>query len=502
MLVTAKLPCRPLYHAHQIKAWEGRWFDSGNSSFGLMQQAALLMSEHIKTLIDAHSLIAPTILVWCGTGNNGGDGYLIAHYLKQHGFNVAIYAPKPPTSIDAKSAKTKATLTIIEHLDNHTLIDALGALPNVHIDALFGSGLDREVSLDYQYLFKTFNQKTGLKIAIDIPSGLHPDTGCPLPVAIQADYTLCVMGLKLGLYINKGRHYAGKVIEIPLIPSDDKLIPFAHLNTHLPTLPPKIAYAHKGDFGHVLVIGGHATMGGAVIMSAEAAMASGAGKVTVMCHKSHHHAILSRSPNIMVKDIEDCHQADFLTYLEQIDSVAFGMGLGRDTWAQAVFERLFEVLERTALPVVIDADALYWLAHSNKAPLPSTWVCTPHHAEAARLLSVSTTTIGGDVTAAIFKLHRHYGANWVLKGAGSLSLEPNNTHQPTLYVCAFGNQGMATAGMGDVLSGVIATLIHLNLSLADCVALHALAGDHLAKQGMYGINAHQMPDAIRYIINS
>lgn len=502
----------PIYSAEQIKAWEQRWFARGNSSYGLMQQASLMMATAIENLIVQSKQYDYTsnIMVWCGVGNNGGDGYLIAKYLKQKNFNVMIHAPELPQTEDAKRARQEAEdadIDIYPLLDYQQIFKQLGynsPCIDIHIDALFGNGLNRELSNDYQTLIYDFNVEQGLKIAIDVPSGLHPDTGVGLPIAVKADYTLCVMGLKLGLLTGKGRYFAGQVIEIPLIPQDEILQTTAYLETFKPTLFPRLHYAHKGNFGHVLIIGGHSDMGGAVIMAGESAMACGAGKVTIMCHSQHHTAILSRSPNIMVKNIDDIFQQEqFNDYLKQIDSVAFGMGLGRDEWAKQVYQQVMSSLTQAEhlSTVVVDADALYFLAQQPKT-FNHTWIFTPHSAEAGRLLQMTAQEIEQDRRTAIEQLQQKYAGNWVLKGAGSLILTLSCLDgQGEMFVCAFGNAGMATAGMGDVLSGMIASLKLLNTPLEECVALHALAGDELAKHGQRGIFAHDMVKAIYMVIN-
>ncbi len=493
----------PIYTAEQIKSWEARWFAQGNTSYGLMQQAALMMATTIENLIvqSKEYNYLSTIMVWCGAGNNGGDGYLIAKYLKQKNFDVFIYAKELPNSPDAQKARLEAQLLGIAIYE--TFDDAMPSM-DIHVDALFGNGLNQELSLDYQVLFFDFNAQKGLKIAVDIPSGLHPDTGMALPYALKVDYTLCVMGLKMGLLTGAGRYYAGKVISIPLIPMDDVLQPVAYIDTYLPTLPPRIAHAHKGHFGHVLIIGGHANMGGAVIMAGESAIACGAGKVTIMCHKHHHCAILGRSPNIMVKDIDDIFDHEqFSEYLKHIDVVAFGMGLGRDGWAYSIYQQALPILQEAdhLLGVVMDADGLYFLSQSPER-FNHQWTFTPHTAEAGRLLYKTADDIEQHRMQAIDELQLTYGGNWVLKGAGSLSLETNQQgERGDLHVCAFGNAGMASAGMGDALSGIIAGLKPLLIPLEDCVALHALAGDTLASQGQRGINAYDMPKAIYQVIN-
>ena len=467
-----------VYHSQAIKDWENRWF-AHNSSYGLMQQAALALAHKLVDILHQKQLTHTVITVWCGTGNNGGDGYLLAHYLNElldDRHYVQVFAPFEPQSTDAKRAKADClvrTTSIFDELNwqsNH----------HIHIDALFGNGLNKPLSSQYQKLITRFNACFGFKIALDIPSGLHPDTGIPLPICTTADMTFCVMGLKIGLYTGVSKAHTGKIINLPLIPSDIFLTPCAYVS-QIPTINPRNPTAHKGDFGTVAVIGGHPEMGGAVIMASTSAMAVGTGKVTAICHQKHHTAIITNTPNVMVADI----QSNFS--LTNIDGVCFGMGLGRDDWSLHCYQKILPLLMTSSAKVVLDADALYFLAQYPQK-LPSHWICTPHAREAGRLLNVSANVITNDRLYAVHQLHERFGGIWVLKGANTLTYDGNR-----VSICPFGNAGMATAGMGDVLAGMLAGL---DLPASDVVALHALAGDELAKHSPIGLNAHQMSHAI------
>ena len=210
-------------------------------------------------------------------------------------------------------------------------------------------------------MIKHFNQLSGFKVAIDLPSGLNANTGQCLPIAIKADITYTVLAHKIGLHTGQGSEFSGQVELIDLLPPDVSLRATALLKPAKIILPKRQAFGHKGTYGHVLVVGGHRDMGGAVIMAAEAAFHAGAGKVTVVCDATHHAAILARAPNIMIKDIQALTSDEILTLLQQIDSVCFGMGLGRDEWSEKQFMKWCPVLlKRTELHLVIDADALWF----------------------------------------------------------------------------------------------------------------------------------------------
>ncbi|WP_224991747.1 NAD(P)H-hydrate dehydratase [Acinetobacter pittii] len=481
-----------VYHSDDIRAWEQRWFAAQNSSLGLMQQAAWSIAQQLIELFKDQTI--HNIAVWCGQGNNAGDGYFIASYLKQAGFQVEIFAAQLGESNDLHCAAQFAKemkVQIYSNFDVERTFDC-------HIDALFGIGLNRELNSDWQRTIQKFNKQLGLKISIDIPSGLQANTGQVLPFAVRADHTFTVLGLKAGLFTGLGKEYVGKIHLINLIPIDEDLKPLAYLTPTSIKLPKRLAFGHKGSYGHVLVIGGHEQMGGAVIMAAEAAFHAGAGKVTVICHRNHHQAILSRAPNIMLRDINGLNENNIKDILSQVDAVCFGMGLGRDEWAKQIYQQWFNLLNQsTHLETVLDADALWFLAKEPEK-LGAHVYATPHPGEAATLLDSSTAQIENDRIAAIYALQQKYAGQWVLKGAGSLILENN------LYICTQGNAGMGTGGMGDVLAGMIASLkaqFHKDIALHEIVTLHAQAGDLLAKNGMRGLQAFEMNQAITQVVN-
>lgn len=482
----------PVYLSQSIQAWEQRWFAKQNSSYALMQQVAWMIAQRLIPIFQQHQI--KNIAVCCGQGNNAGDGYLTAKYLKQAGFNLEIYAAELGASTDLHSAYQEA---LAAEIKIHSGFEFQKQY-ECYIDALFGIGLNRELDSDWQQIIQSINAQSGLKIAIDVPSGLQANSGQPLPGAIKANYTYSALGLKAGLFTGQGKEFAGQVEVISLIPTDADLEPIAQLSPDAISLPKRQAFGHKGSYGHVLIVGGHADMGGAVMMAAESAFSAGAGKVTIVCHEKHHTAILARSPNIMLRDINALTKAEIQQLLEHVDAVSFGMGLGRDTWSEQQFFKWFPKINTAEhLHVVLDADALWFLAGHPELLKPDSYA-TPHPGEAAKLLNCSVKDIENDRIAAIHQLQKKYAGQWVLKGAGSLIL------QDQLWICTKGNAGMGTGGMGDVLAGMIASLkaqfgeqIHLH----EIVTLHALAGDWLATKGMRGLQAHYMHEAVYHVVN-
>lgn len=487
-----------VYHSHDIRAWEQRWFAQQNSAYGLMQQAAWAITQRITAILDIQNKKDLKIAVCCGQGNNAGDGYLLAKYLNHQGYDVDIYAADLGSSALLTRAHDEA---IQPGLTIHVGFE-FAKKYDVYIDALFGIGLNRDLSEKWQAIIQNMNTKSGLKIAIDLPSGLHPNTGQALPCAIKADLTYTILGLKAGLFTGQGKEYVGEIETISLIPQDRELKPLAQLSpTHI-ELPKRQAFGHKGSYGHVLIVGGHADMGGAAMMAAESAFSAGAGKVSIVCDAKHHMSILARSPNIMLRDINALSEQDIQKLIDEVDAVSFGMGLGRDAWAEQIYLKWFARLNRSNLDVVLDADALWFLA-LNPAQLTAKRYATPHSGEAAKLLGISVKDVESDRIQTIHDLQMKYAGQWVLKGAGSLILEDLSLEN-SLWICTAGNAGMGTGGMGDVLAGMIASLkaqFRDQIQLHQIVTLHALAGDQLAQKGMRGLQAQHMIDAIYDVVN-
>jgi NAD(P)H-hydrate epimerase len=260
------------------------------------------------------------------------------------------------------------------------------------------------------------------------------------------------------------------------------------------SLPKRPRDAHKGSFGHVLIVGGDHGMGGAVRLAAEAGLRAGAGLVSVATRAEHVPALIAGLPEAMPRAVEHADDLDGL--LARATVVAVGPGLGQDAWGRALYERVLA----SGLPMVVDADALNLLAASPKRRL--NWVLTPHPGEAARLLGSDTTTVQSDRFRALEALLESYHGTVVLKGAGTLVGAPGEL----TAVCDRGNPGMAAPGMGDALTGVVAALAAQGLSLPDAaragVWLHAVAGDRAALRGERGLLAREVIAELRGLVNT
>ena len=501
-----------LYTAEQIKMIEQYAIDECDiAGFKLMQDAGKACFDKIlKHYPDCQSLC-----VVCGTGNNGGDGFIVAELALQANLDVTLVQLGNPDSIsgDALLAKDKWHKSggVSFNYDKKLFSTYLNT--DLIIDAIFGTGLNRNVSGDYLEVIESINAvsnnsaKTNV-ISIDIPSGLAANTGTIFGDCIQADHTVTFVGLKQGLFTGKARDHTGEIhfdsLSIPNkcyeqleITHPIKLIPDDILQQHL---TPRAQCSHKGHFGHVLLIGGDEGMSGAIRLAAEAALRCGAGLVSVATHPSHSAILNIGRPEIMVHGIL---QASALKPLiDKATVIVLGPGLGLSEWSRSLFSESLE----TDLPVVLDADALNLLAEQNhQIALKENWVITPHPKEMSRLLKTSTDEIETDR----FKSNNECvqtkgcksGGVSILKGAGTLI---SNKH--TTLVCNKGNPGMATGGMGDVLSGIIAAMLAQGLSLFDAastgVYLHATAADIAAKDGERGMLASDLFPHLRNLINN
>lgn len=558
-----------LYTSKQVYKMEQNWFEQGFDSFALMQQAAWQISQYIRQIIHQKRQLSINndemfcgenrqlrACIWVGRGNNGGDGWLVAHYLQQAGWHVKVVmiaTDKQDVENDSISDATKAKNVALaahcsyEYFESSTHNNELSNQKNdieqdnnfdVYVDALFGIGLDRAPDDIYKRAITAFNKiaehSKALVVSIDIPSGLVASTGHVFQYsAIYADITLCLIARKFGLHTKDGMDHAGHIIDLPLIPHAS-IKPVATLLSSAYCLSSRRKNSYKGSYGHVLIIGGNRIdgskgMGGAAILAASSAMATGAGKITVACHQAFHGALLTSLPDAMTIDLHDKDGVNAL--IEEASVVAIGMGLGRDKTAELLFISYLQTAMAQDKSIVIDADGLYHLAllqkdgheliTSLRIYSQSHQIClTPHSGEAAHLLDKKITEVEFDRLATIKQCADIYGGDWVLKGAGSLVLE-QVAKQENIYICGAGNAGMASAGMGDVLSGITAGLIaqqDLNQeqrSLRQAVLIHGMSGDLLTDKrldefnnqsslliGQRGLQAQDMPLAIRHIMAS
>lgn len=426
---------------------------------------------------------ARRLAIYCGKGNNAGDGYIIAGLAREALLDVSLIQLGDAADLrgDAARARDWALQRGVEIRGGG---DPAGA--DVVVDALLGTGLSGQVREPYAGVIDAINLAGAPVLAVDIPSGVSADSGAVLGTAIRADLTVTFIGRKLGLYTGPGLDCRGDVVFADLgVPSavfrrlaGRPLLSFPALEPAF-RLPARGANAYKQALGHVAVVGGDGNMGGAPIMAAEAALRTGAGMVTMVTRAAHRPAVLARRPEVMVADADDPEQRR--SALDRASCLVVGPGLGRTAWA----ENLLKETLALGKPMLLDADGLNLLADLDlRASGPV--VVTPHAGEAARLLGTDSGAVQADRPRAVLALARRVGGVAVLKGAGSLIAALHSGEPRLLGVCAHGNPGMATAGMGDVLSGVIGGCLAQGLDPAAAAVagtcLHSYAGDLAARE--------------------
>jgi ADP-dependent NAD(P)H-hydrate dehydratase / NAD(P)H-hydrate epimerase len=442
---------------------------------------------------------AKKIVIYCGSGNNAGDGYVLALLAQQAGYSVIINQYKCPDKLPF-AANIAAKAAIAANIPCRQYEDALiDSDVDLIVDALLGTGLHSKVREPFFSAINQINTSKLPVLSLDIPSGLDANTGRVMGIGVRAAATITFIGKKVGMMTLNGPDYCGEIICDDLNLGDclATIFPAARILAPRvsPTLLPKRKKnCHKNDFGHVLVIGSSDGMPGAVRLAAMAALRVGAGVVSVATKTQYATGAIDLLPEAMIYGIEDAE--DLQPLIKRATVCIIGPGLGDDVWAKQLFNKVIS----SQLPLIIDAGALRILAQAPQQN--DNWVLTPHPGEAAALLSCSSNEIQEDRLKAVSLLQEKYRGNVVLKGVGSLI----RTDEPATFLCDAGNSGMASAGMGDVLSGVIAGLLGQGLALADAakigVWLHASAADQaVQKLGERGLIASDLMPFLRLVVN-
>ena len=436
--------------------------DDGLPEIQLMQRAGDAVWQEMIARWPQTSAIT----VFAGSGNNGGDAFVVALCARAQGIEVQLIFRG---DLDKQSATAEHFRQlwqrqggVIEAWEQQSISG------EVIVDGLLGIGLRRELDSSWQQMITRINLAAAPCVAIDIPSGLNATNGIPQPIAIEAALTVTFIGRKIGQFLADGPDYCGELVYHDLGISSRVLQSVAATLETIATCPlppPRKKNSHKNRYGHVLVIGGDQGMSGAVALAARAALRSGAGMVSALVHPQCCNN-LAAVPELMVQ----CWDA-LATRLPRASVVVIGPGLGNSQAARLCLERLHDL----NLPMIVDADALQAdFLHALKSEQV---VITPHPGEAARLLSITSSELQSDRLAACHRLVASYGVTCVLKGSGTLVADGRS---PTM-INTHGNPGMATAGMGDVLSGIIAALIGQGLAVTEAatsaVYIHALCAE-------------------------
>jgi len=516
----------PVYRVDQVRSLDEQTIAAGTSASRLMAEAGLAAYRCLLR----HWPGARAVCVICGPGNNGGDGYVLARLAVEGGLSCTVIAlalqkNQAGAAFDARQAALDAG--VVEKTELAECRDLCGNINHtvnqtVYVDAMFGAGFRGELEGDFANAAGLLSERRGQVLALDIPSGLNGDTGVASSNAVQAAVTLTFIGRKLGLLTGMGPECCGHLefagLAVPdvirsAIQAPAQTLSFTDVRSLRPRRTPSF---HKGRAGKALIIGGDQGMGGAAIMAAEAAARAGAGTVNLLTHPEHINAALSRCPTMMVSAVASpvlSEQTANITRLNDLQKAAsalvLGPGLGQDAWGESWVQWLKEVDCR---PLVLDADALNIVA---SLPSPGKYfatintaglLITPHPGEAARLLQVSVTDVQNDRYEAVKQLVKLSGALVILKGAGTLLGWQGRHGRLHVEVCLAGNPGMATGGMGDVLSGVLGGLLAQGLGCVDAArlgcCLHSEAADRLAESGgQIGLLATDLLPMVRHLMN-
>jgi len=496
MQPSASLP-QVLYSTAQVGALDRLAIERHQiPAIDLMRRAGAAVYRSVRTKWpDCGSMI-----VICGGGNNAGDGYVVAELAHRANKKVAVFSLTAPDELRGAALLALQSMQAgglrVEPVTD--IRDDFSA--ELIVDALLGTGLDRKVEAEWRDAIQMINDHDAPVVSIDVPSGLNADTCNPMGIAVRAALTVTFIGVKKGLLTGPAGDYVGELcfddLNVPatIYPAlNQSTVARISFDQYKSRFPPRARSTHKGNFGHVLVVGGESGYIGAALMAAVAAARTGAGLVSVATRAAHAAMISAARPEVMSHGIENIQQLGLL--LERATVIVVGPGLGRSDWAQTL---LAEVLAADK-PTVLDADALNLLP--PKPADSDQWIFTPHPGEAAGMLATDAGTIQADRFLAATDLQNKYGGTVVLKGNGTIISDS----QAGLSLCSDGNPGMAGGGMGDLLSGIIAGLVAQQFSPDDAarvgVCLHAAAADLAAGGGERGLLATDLLPCIRLLVN-
>lgn len=461
----------------------------------LMEKAATVLSSVIEQSIRKDE----GILFVCGCGNNGGDAVAAARILKQQGYHTAIVLVGE-TSRMSEDLFLQLRLAAACDVEAVTAAEVDSAEYPILVDGLFGVGLNRPVEGVYQAMIEQMNRSQKRIFAIDIPSGIHGDTGKVLGTAVKAETTVTFGVNKLGLVLYPGCQYAGNVvigdigypdcsyeaIENPAYYYDKRDLEHC--------LPERRPDGHKGTFGHVLVIGGSKNMCGAAVFAAKAAYRMGAGLVKVLSAKENRQTILTMLPEALVDSYEE--EEALAKGLAFADVIVLGPGLGTGENAKKI---IAYVLENSDKSIVLDGDGITMCSREQLKKTKAPWILTPHPKEFCTISGWTMAELKEEFLQKVKQFAEEQGGIVVGKDARTCVSDGNEC-----YVNISGNSGMATGGSGDVLAGTIGGLVAQGMSCFEAakaaVYLHGLAGDrYKEKYGEHGMMARDLIDSLQKI---
>ena len=499
-----------LYSASETRKIDGLAIkEKGITGYSLMQMAAEFSLDVILSEFNP----VEELIIFCSKGKNSGDGFLLGSFAKEFGLKVTVVMSNAPNELKGVSKKAFAEMkeSKVKTVSNKSIEKLKVSDKAVIVDALIGTGLKGNLRKNIKDSILALN-KLGVKLpvlSLDIPSGVNPDTGNVDDICVYADITATFVAQKKGCFTSIGKKASGEVIysdlEIPkrifsAVASSSYVVDYEDSIS-------RVVYreqdAHKGNFGHVLVIGGDKGLGGAGLLSSRAAVYSGAGLTSLVTRPEHVIASLVSCPEVMVKGVDSGQ--DLEEHLVKPNVIAIGPGLGQSAWSEQMVQRVFWEAEKRDISVIMDADALNLLTTLKlSSNLPQKLILTPHPGEASRLLNTTVTEIESDRFSAAAKIQKKFNATVVLKGSGTIICNQSSGTQKW-GICGSGNPGMATGGMGDVLTGIIAGILAQGLTLKDAaeagVDLHAKAADQASLEfGEAGLTSSDVINELRYLL--
>lgn len=477
--------------SQQIREVENMANEGGITFLRLMENAGSACAKVIRNKFDDTGL--RRVLIVCGKGKNGGDGYVIARKLSENGYKVTVLLtmgePVADTAREMLERIKNSGVQIENYCDNDEKYDLLIQDSDIIVDCVFGTGFSGVPDERLQRLFKKMSESNGYVVSIDLPSGMCADSSELLAPCVKADMTISVIALKYSLVYYPSAEFAGEIQVVSIGIPEDILRSFSggytlNINDIKSKMPKRSELSNKGDFGKALIIAGSYEMPGAALLSSQSASECGAGIVKLAFPDKAYPVMMNTCPEKVLFPlpsnkfgrISALCEARIKSELKNCSAVLIGCGLGNDYDTKQV---VTSVLENSEVPIVLDADGINSMCESidiiknAKAKV----IITPHPGEAARLLGCTVKEVQADRIGACRDLVELTGATVVLKGSRTVV----SSNGEDFYINTTGNSGLATAGSGDVLAGIIVSLIcqkiNPDLSAVMGTFIHGYAGD-------------------------
>ncbi len=483
-----------LLNSDEMKLVEQYTAKYGLSYQRMMENAGAACTRNIRNILEKEKINARNVVVVCGKGNNGGDGFVIARKFAENGYNACVVlASGYPGSQEATYMyKLVLDLSIPTVWYDADKTKAINVIKNadVIVDAVFGFSFYGKIGEELASLFSEMSAARGLKFAVDMPSGVYCDSGYHDPACFRADYTIAISALKPAHIIHPAAECCGDIIIANIgIPEDSYSLVRDSLYTYNKTevrnlFPERKTTAHKGSFGHLLCICGSRTMAGAPVLAASAALRSGAGLVTVAFPEGIYNPVSAKLTEALLMPLEETKDGTLsaaaaeklVSELSKFDAIVIGCGIGVNEDTKAV---LCAVLENSEVPVIVDADGINIIASdiSILQRAKCKLVLTPHPKEMSRLCGKPVEVILSDTVGCARAFSEEHGVYLVLKGANTVVTEPESKRA---YVNASGNNGLSKGGSGDVLAGLIGGISVQEFSLADALTVSVYIHGHTA----------------------